>query len=234
MVFEDKKKMSDDTQNSDLPFRSITYDFERRSADEIVERSRAFLEEFRTRRSVRYFSGDAIPEEALCNCIEAAGQSPSGANKQPWTFVLVTNPDIKSRIREAAEIEEREHYGGRAPERWLMDLEPLGTNEDKPFLEIAPALIVVFAQRHGKTANEQHYYVSESVGIAVGVLLAALHHAGLATLTHTPSPMKFLGEILNRPSNERAYLLIPVGYPSENCRVPDIGRKRLDEYLKKS
>jgi iodotyrosine deiodinase len=141
---------------------------------------------------------------------------------------------VKRRIRAAAEEEERAFYGGRAPERWLRDLEPLGTDEHKPFLTTAPALVVVFAQRHGADAEARHYYVAESVGIAVGFLLAALHHAGLATLTHTPSPMAFLGEILGRPANERAYLLVPVGYPAPGCRVPDIARKPLDEVLVRS
>lgn len=212
-------------------YKSIPLDFQRHDEQEMVERSRSFLEELRTRRSVRHFSDEPVPEAVIHNCIEAAGQAPSGANKQPWTFVVVTDPELKRRIRVAAEKEEREHYNGRASERWLIDLEPLGTDENKPFLEIAPALIVVFAQRYGKTKDDQHYYVSESVGIASGFLLAALHHAGLATLTHTPSPMKFLGDILNRPENERAYLLIPVGYPDDGCRVPDIQRKQLDEYM---
>lgn len=194
-------------------------------------RSREFLEESRKRRSVRHFSEEPVPRDAIVNCIEAAAQAPSGANKQPWTFVLVTDPAVKKEIREAAEKEEREHYGGRAPESWLRDLEPLGTDEHKPFLEIAPALIVVFAQRYGRTREEQHYYVSESVGIAVGFLLAALHHAGFATLTHTPSPMKFLTKILERPRNEKPYLLIPVGYPVDGCRVPDIRRKDLEDVL---
>jgi nitroreductase len=145
--------------------------------------------------------------------------------------VLVIDPLVKRRIREAAEIEEGKHYGGRAPEKWLRDLEPLGTDAQKPFLEEAPALIVVFAQRYGDTPEEQHYYVSESVGIASGFLLTALHHAGLAALTHTPSPMKFLSEILERPENERAYLLIPVGYPAEGCRVPDLRRKKPKDYF---
>jgi iodotyrosine deiodinase len=194
-------------------------------------RAREFLDEARARRSVRHFSGDSVPRQALLDCIEAAGQAPSGANKQPWTFVLVTDSATRRRIRAAAEEEERAHYGGRAPERWLADLEPLGTDANKPFLEIAPALIVVFAQRHGATADDQHYYVGESVGIATGMLIAALHHAGFATLTHTPSPMKFLGDILGRPLNERAYLLIPVGLPAEDCRVPDIARKQRGDYL---
>jgi iodotyrosine deiodinase len=212
-------------------FQSVPLAFVRRGADESVARAQEFLDEIRTRRSVRHFSPDAIPRDAVLACIDAAAQAPSGANKQPWTFVLVTDAATKRRIREGAEEEERAHYGGRASERWLADLEPLGTDADKPFLEIAPALIAVFAQRHGATPDDQHYYVSESVGIATGLLLAALHHAGFATLTHTPSPMRFLNSILSRPSNERAYLVIPVGYPADGCRVPDIGRKTRSDYL---
>ncbi len=212
-------------------FKTIALDFQRRPRDEMQARAREFLEDVRRRRSVRHFSAEPVPRQALLDCIEAAGQAPSGANKQPWTFVLVTSAETKKRIREAAEKEERAHYGGRASERWLADLEHLGTDENKPFLETAPALIVVFAQRHGATPDDQHYYVNESVGIAAGFLIAALHHAGFATLTHTPSPMKFLGEILERPANERAYLLVPVGLPAEDCRVPDITRKNLGDYL---
>jgi nitroreductase len=197
----------------------------------MTKRSSEFLEVMRTRRSVRSFSDEPVPREAILNCIETAAQAPSGAHKQPWTFVLVTDPDKKREIKEAAEEEERQHYGGRASKRWLADLEPLGTDASKPFLEIAPALIVVFAQRRGATPEEQHYYVSESVGICAGMLLAALHNAGFATLTHTPSPMKFLAELLDRPSQERAYLLIPVGYPSDDCEVPDIKRKDRGDYL---
>ncbi len=221
--------MSHDTHEP--RFRSVPLEFTRLPHDEMLRRAAEFANEVETRRSVRHFSDESVPRDAILDCIRAAGQAPSGANKQPWTFVLVTNPEVKRRIREGAEAEEREHYGGRASERWLADLEPLGTDENKPFVEIAPALIVVFAQRHGPRPEDQHYYVSESVGIAVGFLLAALHHAGLATLTHTPSPMKFLNEILQRPSNERAYLLIPVGYPADDCRVPDITRKALSEFL---
>jgi iodotyrosine deiodinase len=198
---------------------------------EMRARSRAFLEELRARRSVREFAPDPVPHDVLEACIESAAQAPSGANKQPWTFVLVSDPAIKRRIREAAEEEERAFYGGRAPARWRADLEPLGTDANKPFLEQAPALIAVFSQRHGEREDEKHYYVAESVGIAVGFLLAALHHAGLATLTHTPSPMGFLSEILQRPANERAFLLIPVGYPAVDCQVPDIERKPLSEVL---
>ena len=222
--------MSNDSKPP-VRYKSVPLEFIRRDDDTMVERSRAFLEMVRTRRSVRYFSDAPVPREALLNCIEAAAQAPSGANKQPWTFAVVTDAETKKRIREAAEKEEWEHYHGRAPERWLMDLEALGTDENKPFLETAPALVVVFAQRHGATPEDQHYYVSESVGIATGFLLAALHNAGFATLTHTPSPMKFLAEILGRPSNERAYMLIPVGFPADDCRVPDIGRKPRDAYI---
>lgn len=221
-----------DTPRGGAPrFPTVPLAFTRRSPEAMVDRAKEFLDDVSTRRSVRHFSNEPVPLGAIRDCIRAAGQAPSGANKQPWTFVLVTDPGVKKRIREAAETEERAHYGGRASERWLADLEPLGTDANKPFLETAPALIVVFAQRHGATPGDQHYYVGESVGIAVGFLLAALHHAGFATLTHTPSPMKFLGDILGRPSNERAYLLIPVGLPAEGCRVPDIGRKPLEEYL---
>lgn len=217
--------------NGPVRYRSIPLDFERHDDDTMIERSREFVDLLRSRRSVRHFSDAPIPREALLNCVDAAAQAPSGANKQPWTFVVVTDPDTRRQIREAAEKEEWEHYHGRAPERWLLDLEALGTDEHKPFLEIAPALVVVFAQRHGPTPEDQHYYVSESVGIATGFLLAALHNAGFATLTHTPSPMKFLGEILGRPANERPYMLIPVGFPADDCRVPDIARKSRAEYL---
>jgi len=207
-------------------------EFTRYAEDEQRRRAREFLEELRRRRTVRQFSDRPVPREVLEDCVAAAATAPSGANKQPWTFVLVTDPALKSRIREAAEKEERAFYHGRAPERWLKDLQPFGTDEHKPYLEVAPALIVVFAQKHGPSeADERHYYVQESVGIAVGFLLAALHHAGLATLTHTPSPMGFLAEVLERPSNERPFVLIPVGYPAEDAQVPDIGKKPLSEVL---
>jgi iodotyrosine deiodinase len=217
--------------NDEIQFKTKPLDFKRLEPEQMREASETFLETMRRRRSVRTFSGDSVPREVLLNCIEAAAQAPSGANKQPWTFVLVTDPELKHKIRESAEVEERAHYGGRAPEAWLADLAPLGTDANKPFLEIAPALIVVFAQKYGEQKDDQHYYVNESVGIATGFLLAALHHAGFVTLTHTPSPMKFLAEILERPENERAYILIPVGYPAEGCIVPDIDRKSLEEVL---
>lgn len=219
------------TDNDKSRFKTRPLEFTRLEPARMVEASLRFLETMRKRRSVRTFSDEPVPVEAIRNCIETAAQAPSGANKQPWTFVLVTDPGLKHAIREAAEVEERAHYGGRAPQSWLADLEPLGTDADKPFLETAPALIVVFARKYGETRDDSHYYVNESVGIATGFLLAALHHAGFATLTHTPSPMKFLAEILERPENERAYLLIPVGYPARGCRVPDIGRRALGEVL---
>jgi iodotyrosine deiodinase len=214
---------------SAAPMRAL--EFTRHSRPEMRRRADEFFEAIRRRRTVRHFSKDPIPLDVVRRCIEAAATAPSGANKQPWTFVLVTDAATKTRIREAAEQEERSFYSGRAGERWLQDLKVLGTDENKPFLEIAPALIVVFAQRHGKAADERHYYVQESVGIACGFLLAALHHAGLATLTHTPSPMGFLSKILGRPDNERAYLLIPVGYPANRCVVPSITKKALSDVL---
>jgi len=205
--------------------------FERHEEDEMRARAESFLTLMRRRRSVRTFSDEAIPLDVVERCIETAAQAPSGAHKQPWTFVLVTDPETKAKIREAAEEEERAFYGGRASDQWLEDLEPFETGPDKPFLEVAPALIVVFAQRHGETKRDRHYYVSESVGIATGMLLAALHQAGLATLTHTPSPMGFLAEVLGRPASERPFLLIPVGYPAKDCQVPKLERKTLDQVL---
>lgn len=210
---------------------TIPLSFERYDETTMQSRADAFLETIRRRRSVREFSDTPVPLEVVRRCIETASQAPSGANKQPWTFVLVRDADIKKRIRIAAEKEEAEFYGGRATDDWLEDLEPLGTGPSKPFLETAPVLIAIFAQRHGSTKADRHYYVSESVGIATGFLIAALQNAGLATLTHTPSPMRFLAEILERPDNERAYLLMPVGYPAEACEVPDIQRKPLDQVL---
>jgi nitroreductase len=177
------------------------------------------------------FSTDPIPLDVVKRCIEVAATAPSGANKQPWTFVLVTDAAIKTRIREAAEQEEQGFYAGKAGERWLADVAVLGTHEKKPFLDDAPALIVVFAQRHGKAADERHYYVAESVGIACGFLLAALHHAGLAALTHIPSAAAFLCKVLGRPDSERPYLIIPVGYPRIGCTVPDIPKKAFSDVL---
>ncbi len=210
---------------------TVPLHYPRRPAAEMEARARALKELLQTRRSVRDFAPDPVPQVVLRECLQAAASAPSGANKQPWTFVVVQDPDTKRRIREAAEVEERAFYAGRAGERWLEDLEPLGTGPEKPFLETAPALIVVFAHRRGPEAGQRNYYVDESVGIASGILLAALHHAGLATLTHTPSPMAFLAEILGRPAHERAYLLIPVGYPAEGCQVPALVKKPLEEVV---
>ncbi len=209
----------------------VSLDFQRKSEPEMNRAAEEFLNIQKKRRSVRHFSEEKIPLAVVRMCIETAAQAPSGANKQPWSFVLITDPEIRKKIRVGAEKEEREFYESRASERWLNDLKPFGTNENKECLEQAPALIVVFAQRHGQNRTDQHYYVNESVGIASGLLLAALQNAGLATLTHTPSPMKFLHEILRRPENERAYLLIPIGYPAKNCTVPAISRKEREEYL---
>lgn len=196
--------------------------------------SHRFLETMRLRRTVREFSDRPVSRETIEHLIAAAGTAPSGANKQPWRFVAVQDPDVKRRIRVAAEAEEEEFYGRRAPAEWLADLAPFGTDARKPFLEIAPWLIVVFKLMRDdepESRTGQVYYVNESVGIAVGMLLAAAHHAGLATLTHTPSPMRFLGELLGRPSHERPFLLIPVGHPAEGCMVPDIRRKPLERIM---
>jgi iodotyrosine deiodinase len=210
----------------------IPYRRERMSREEMIAAARSFLETVRLRRTVRDFSPDPVPDEVIDMAIEAASLAPSGANLQPWKFVVVRDPALKREIRIAAEKEEYENYHGRMPEEWLRVLAPLQTDWRKEFLEIAPLLIVVFKEDYGIDADGRrvtHYYVNESVGIACGFLLAALNAAGLATLTHTPSPMAFLRDILARPRNEKAYLLIPVGYPAEDCKVPDIQKKPLDE-----
>ena len=195
------------------------------------ERASAFADDLHRRRTVRDFSSQPIPEGVLDACIRAAGSAPSGANLQPWHFVVVTDPAIKARIRAAAEAEEREFYATRATPEWLAALAPLGTDPNKPFLDTAPALIAIFGEAYGERddgSRVKHYYVTESVGIATGLLIAALHHAGLVSLTHTPSPMGFLNEILDRPARERPFLLLVVGYPAADAQVPDITRKPLD------
>lgn len=222
--------MNDDEVTADAA-RTVPLAFERLAPEEMRARAGALHDELARRRSVRHFSADPVPLDVVERCVATAGTAPSGANKQPWTFVLVTDPATKRAIREAAEREERAFYDGRAGQRWLDDLAPLGVGPDKPFLEVAPVLIVVFAQRHGEAPGERHYYVTESVGLAVGMLLAALHHAGLATLTHTPSPMRFLRELLDRPAHEQALMVIPLGYPAPGCEVPAIARKPLDQIL---
>lgn len=209
------------------PFRPFSPKLEPAAA------AREFYQTMRLRRSVRMFGDRAVSEETIRWCIAAAGTAPSGANKQPWRFVAVSDPALKRQIRQGAEAEEREFYERRATPEWLADLAPLGTDADKGFLEIAPWLIVVFklmkTDADNAGAQGQVYYVNESVGIACGMLLSAIHHAGLVALTHTPSPMKFLAEILGRPEHERPFLLIPVGYASDDCVVPAITRKPIDE-----
>jgi nitroreductase len=213
--------------------------FERLSEDEQLRRSRDFLAAIRTRRTVRDYSTAPVPFELIQNAIAAAASAPSGANQQPWTFVVISDPAIKHQIRAAAEAEEKESYERRMSDEWLAALAHLGTDWHKPHLEDAPYLIAVFRQSYGverdpDTGDEvrvKHYYSEESVGIAVGVLLTALHLSGLATLTHTPSPMKFLNDILGRPANERPYVLIPVGYPADDAQVPVITKKSLDEVM---
>lgn len=200
--------------------------------EEMQQRARAFREHLQRRRTVREYSDRPVPRAIIDECLLAAGTAPSGANQQPWHFAVVTDASIKKQIREAAEQEERAFYSGRAPDGWLEALEPLGTDEHKPFLEVAPYLIVIFAESHGVKpdgSTVKHYYVSESVGIATGMLIAAVHNAGLVSLTHTPSPMGFLNEILGRPSNERPFLILVVGYPSADVKVPKITKKSLDE-----
>ncbi|MEJ2171397.1 MAG: nitroreductase family protein [Woeseiaceae bacterium] len=201
-----------------------------------VETMRARLEDFYAevsrRRTVRDFSPRPVPRDIIELALRAANTAPSGANLQPWHFVVVSAPDVKRRIREAAELEEREFYAHRASPEWLAALEPLGTNSDKPFLETAPYLIAIFLQKFGVLPDGRkvkHYYPTESTGLATGILITALHHAGLACLTHTPSPMKFLNEILGRPKSERPFLLLVVGYPADGAEVPDIDRKSLED-----
>jgi nitroreductase len=200
---------------------------------EVMERrARDFYQELKRRRTVRDFSDRPVPRQVIEACLSAAGTAPSGANMQPWHFVAVSDPQIKARIRAAAEAEERAFYQGRASDEWLEALAHLGTDADKPFLETAPFLIVVFQQNYGLDAEGRrvkHYYVQESAGIATGFLIAALHHAGLATLTHTPSPMKFLREVLGRPVNERATMILVTGYPAADAKVPAITKKPIDE-----
>ena len=207
-------------------------DFHAYSPEEMERRAREFRSEMQRRRTVRMFSDQPIPRSIIEDCIATASSAPSGANQQPWHFVAVSDPEIKRKIRAAAEAEEREFYERRAPDEWLQALAPLGTDAQKPFLETAPYLIVIFAQTYGVAADGKrvkHYYVSESVGIATGMLIAALHHAGLATLTHTPSPMTFLADILGRPTNERPYLVLVTGFPAGDATVPAITKKSLAE-----
>ncbi|SCL34926.1 Nitroreductase [Micromonospora nigra] len=197
---------------------------------EMVDTVRAFADRMTTRRSIRHFSAEPVPREVVEEAVRAASTAPSGANLQPWRFVVISDPERKRRLREAAEAEEREFYSRRASDEWLRALAPLGTDWQKPFLEVAPVVIVVFEVHQGPNTPKP-YYVKESVGIAVGLLITALHHAGLATLTHTPSPMRFLNSVCGRPAEERPYVVIPVGFPAPDATVPDLTRKPLEEVL---
>ncbi|MEV5712330.1 nitroreductase family protein [Amycolatopsis mediterranei] len=217
-----------------MTYHPVPYRPARLPDDEVLAQAAALRRRMEARRSVRMFSPDPVPERAVLDAIAVASTAPSGAHRQPWTFVLVTDPAVRRRIREAAEAEERISYDGRLGDEWLAALRPLGTDAEKPHLTDAPYLIVVFQQRFAVDDDggvRKHYYVDESVGIAVGMLLTALQVAGLAALTHTPSPMRFLGELLGRPRNEKAFAVIPVGYPADDCVVPDLRRKPLDEVL---
>jgi len=213
----------------------IPFSLPRFSEEEMNRKLDAMYGQLSQRRTVRSFSSEPVPMEVLEKAIRIAGTAPSGAHKQPWSFCVVTNAELRKRIRAKVEEEERRSYEERMSQKWLEDLEPLGTDAIKPYIEEAPALIVVFKKVHEPDeksgARHPNYYVSESCGIAVGLLLAALHEAGLATLTHTPSPMNFLAELLERPSHERAFLNIPVGWPSSDATVPNLSRKPLNEIL---
>ena len=220
------------TTNDDYP--TIPLDqYREYPIEEMRDRLEAFYADMDRRRTVRDFSARPVPRDIIEIALKAANTAPSGANLQPWHFAVVSGPDTKRKIREAAELEEREFYEHRASEEWLAALAPLGTDDKKPFLETAPYLIAVFLQKFGELPDGRkvkHYYPAESTGLATGILITALHRAGLATLTHTPSPMKFLNEILGRPKSERPFLLLVTGYPAEDAEVPDIQRKALDEF----
>lgn len=216
--------------NKEYPF--IEYNVPHQSDEQLIANSNSFFHQMDQRRSVRDISDKPVPKAVIENIIKTASTAPSGAHMQPWTFVVVSNTDIKRQIRIAAEEEEKKSYNGRMSEQWIKDLAPLGTNEHKPFLESAPYLIIVFKQAYRVGENDTkipNYYVNESVGLAAGFLLAAIHQAGLVSLTHTPSPMNFLTKLLDRPANEKPFLLIPVGWPNKNAEVPDITRKSLAE-----
>lgn len=223
--------LSREPDNSSYP--QINY-HPRKFSDDGIFRSREFYERMNERRTIRQFSDRKIPKEVIENILLTASTAPSGAHKQPWTFCVVNDPLLKKEIREAAEQEEKESYENRMSEEWLNDLAPIGTDWQKPFLEIAPYLIIVFKRVYEVEPGghkHQNYYVTESVGIACGFLLSAIHHAGLSSLTHTPSPMNFLSRLLKRPENERPFLLIPVGYAAEECSIPDLKRKELSEIM---
>ncbi|MFI6104087.1 nitroreductase family protein [Streptomyces sp. NPDC051310] len=222
------------TPTHGAPYRPVPYRPERMPATESLARAAQLRARMEQRRTVRQFAPDPVPDQVVRDAVACASTAPSGAHQQPWTFVLVKDAAVRRRIREAAEREERISYDGRLGEEWLAALRPLGTDAVKSHLTDAPALIVVFQQRYwlGEDGTRhKHYYVDESVGIAVGMLLSALHLSGLAALIHTPSPMRFLSEVLDRPENEKAFAVIPVGYPADDCQVPDLVRKSLDQVL---
>ncbi len=214
--------------------RFVPLEFHRLSAEEMEQRAREFYGRMRRRRSVRFFTSEAPPRACIEYAVRTAATAPSGAHRQPWRFVIVDDPDLKRQIRQAAEAEERENYEHRFPKAWLDALAPLGTGWHKEYLEIAPYLVVVFKESYGSDDRGRkvtNYYVNESVGIACGLFIAALHDMGLATLTHTPSPMGFLSQLLGRPVNEKPYILFPVGYPTDDAVVPDLTRKPLEELV---
>ncbi len=213
-------------------FPFIPYQKENYTEEEMIERASSFYTFMNKRRSVREFSDKDIPREVIENIVKTAGTAPSGAHKEPWTFCIIRNKDLKKQVRALAEEEERKNYESRMSERWLKDLEPFGTNPVKEFIDVAPWIIIVLKQSYGfdEEGNKtQNYYVNESVGIAAGMLIAAIHNAGLVTLTHTPSPMNFIAKALGRPENEKPFLLIPVGHPAEDCKVPDLKRKEFKD-----
>ena len=214
-------------ENKFIPYKTSNF-----SAEELIEKSQKYFQKINKRRSVRDFSDKEVPKEVIENIIKTAGSAPSGAHKQPWTFCVISNKELKSKIRKLAEEEEYENYHGRMSDSWKADLKDFGTDHIKKFLEVAPYLIVVFKKVFDLDEDDnksQNYYVNESVGIACGFLITAIHQAGLVTLTHTPSPMGFLQKALARPKNEKAFLLLPVGYPAKDCKVPDLKRKDLNE-----
>ena len=220
-------------QRRSMPIQDIRLSHRVPSEADMIDTSAQFYNSMRTRRSVRHFSNQPVPEQVIRNALLAAGTAPSGANLQPWHFAVTTDSEVKLSLRRLAEEEERNFYNHRASDDWLRALTPLGTTADKPFLEIAPVLIGVFQQKfHFDSAGNKHkhFYPAESTGLACGLLISALHQSGLATLTHTPSPMKFMNDIFQRPDTEKAFLLLVVGYPATDCRVPDIKRKSLDEF----
>ena len=224
------KNSSNSNNSAQIP--TIPLDCQEYPVEEVQRRALEYYENMRRRRTVRDFSERLVPLDIIENCLRTADTAPNGANQHPWHFVVVSDPEIKRQIREAAEKEEQDFYKSRATREWLEALAPLGTDEHKSFLETAPYLIAIFAKVHGideQGKRVKHYYVNESVGIATGLLISAIHHSGLASLTHTPSPMRFLNKILRRPEQERPFLLLVVGYPEKNAKVPDIQRKSLPE-----